>query len=159
MKVWFERYTLREQLALLAMAFAVMVYILAMFVIAPLGRARDELSARNLATAEILQRVDIMATEIKSLEGTQSNGRGTQPANLSASLNQSALRYALSVSRLQPNSQGSVQLRFESAPLDALLRWIHELETVQGLQVDDLSLSQTSSAGVVSATLRVAAVR
>ncbi|EAQ99077.1 type II secretion system protein GspM [Congregibacter litoralis] len=157
MKDWFERYTLREQLALLAMALVVTLYLLGVFVIQPLGQARADLAARNTATAEALLRVDAMATEIRALEDTEGSTRGTRSANLSASLNQSAGRYALRVSRLQPNSQGSVQLRFESAPLDALLRWIHELETTQGLRVDDLSLSQTSTAGTVSATLRVAA--
>lgn len=157
MKDWFERYTLREQLALLAMALVVTLYLLGVFVIQPLGQARADLAARNTATAEALLRVDAMATEIRALKDTEGASRGTRSANLSASLNQSAGRYALRVSRLQPNSQGSVQLRFESAPLDALLRWIHELETIQGLRLDDLSLSQTSTAGTVSATLRVTA--
>ncbi|MFT4767717.1 MAG: general secretion pathway protein M [Glaciecola sp.] len=157
MSAWFDRFSLREQVALLLMSAVVLVYVLALFVIRPLGQARDELSARNAATAAVLRRVDAMATEIQSLRGAQSDSKGASSVNLSASLNQSAGRYQLRVSRLQPNSQGSVQLRFESAPLDALLRWIYEIETLQGLRVDDLSLSQTSTAGVVSATLRVAA--
>ncbi|EED33803.1 putative general secretion pathway M protein [gamma proteobacterium NOR5-3] len=159
MKEWFERFSLREQLSLLIMAAAVLVYVLMLFVVLPLGQAREEMAARNAATAAVLRQVDAMATEIQSLRGEQSNSGAPSTANLSASLNQSASRYLLRVSRLQPNSQGSVQLRFESAPLDALLRWIHELETLQGLRVDDLSLSQTSTAGVVSATLRVAAFK
>ncbi|WOJ98418.1 type II secretion system protein M [Congregibacter brevis] len=157
MKAWFERYTLREQVALLVMAFAVIAYLMAVFVVLPLGQAREDLSARNTATAEALLRVDAMATEIRALKNSQGSKSGSRSANLSASLNQSASRYALRVSRLQPSSQGSVQLRFESANLEALLRWVYELETVQGLRIDDLSLSQTSSAGTVSATLRVAA--
>lgn len=159
MKDWFERFSLREQLALLIMFSAVFVYVVVLFVVRPLGQAREELSARNAATAVVLQRVDAMATEIQSLRGAQSDSGAASSVNLSASLNESASRYLLRVSRLQPNSQGSVQLRFESAPLDALLRWIHELETLQGLRVDDVSLSQTSTAGVVSATLRVAAFK
>lgn len=159
MKDWFERFSLREQLALLIMFSAVFIYVVVLFVVSPLGQAREELSARNAATAVVLQRVDAMATEIQSLRGAPSDSGAASSVNLSASLNESASRYLLRVSRLQPNSQGSVQLRFESAPLDALLRWIHELETLQGLRVDDVSLSQTSTAGVVSATLRVAAFK
>ncbi|WOJ94907.1 type II secretion system protein GspM [Congregibacter variabilis] len=159
MKDWFERFSLRDQLALLIMLSVVFVYVVVLFVVRPLGQARQELSARNAATAAVLQRVDAMATEIQSLRGAQSDGGTASSVNLSASLNESASRYLLRVSRLQPNSQGSVQLRFESAPLEAFLRWIYELETLQGLRVDDVSLSQTSNAGVVSATLRVAAFK
>lgn len=159
MKDWFERFSLRDQLALLIMFSAVFVYVVVLFVVRPLGQAREELSARNAATAAVLRRVDAMATEIQLLRGAQSDSGAASTVNLSASLNESASRYLLRVSRLQPNSQGSVQLRFESAPLDALLRWIYELETLQGLRVDDVSLSQTSTAGVVSVTLRVAAFK
>ncbi|MDP5070803.1 MAG: type II secretion system protein M [Congregibacter sp.] len=158
MKAWFERFPLRDQLALLLMAAVIIVYVLVMFVMRPLGQARAELSARNQATAAVLRRVDAMATEIQSLQDQKADGRSPPSVNLSASLNQSAVRYQLRVSRLQPSSQGAVQIRFESAPLDALLRWLHEIETVQGLLVEDVSLGQTSSAGVVSATLRIAAV-
>lgn len=159
MKAWFEGFSLREQGALLIMAAAVVLYVLFLFVICPLSQARAEWSARNLATAEALRRVDVMAAEILSLRESSTEGSRSSSGNLSASLNQSASRYALRVSRLQPNSQGSVQLRFESAPLPSLLRWIHELETVQGLQIDELSFGQTSTAGVVSASLRVASAK
>lgn len=159
MKAWFERFSLREQGALLFMSAAVFLYVLLMFVLLPLSQARTEWSARNLATAEVLRRVDVMAAEILSLRDSSEELARTSSGNLSASLNQSASRYSLRVSRLQPNSQGSVQLRFESAPLPSLLRWIHELETVQGLRIDELSFGQTSAAGIVSASLRVASAK
>ena len=50
-----------------------------------------------------------------------------------------------------------MQVRFESAPLGPLLRWIHDLESERGLAVEDLSMSQTATAGVVSASARIAA--
>jgi type II secretory pathway component PulM len=158
MKAWFEAYPLREQLALLLMAAVIVIYILVLFVFRPLGQAKSELAARNVATAEVLQRVDVMAAEIRSLRNADSGRSSAPAANLSATLNDSANRYQLRVSRLQPNSRGAVQLRFESAPLEALLRWLHDLESRQGLLLEELSLSQTSSAGVVSATVRVAAL-
>jgi len=141
------------------MSAAVLLYVVFLFVILPLSQARAQWSERNLATAQVLQRVDVMAAEIQSLRDAADESGRSSAGNLSASLNQSAGRYSLRVSRLQPNSQGSVQLRFESAPLQSLLRWIHELETVQGLRIDELSFGQTSTSGVVSASLRVASVK
>jgi type II secretory pathway component PulM len=156
MKSWFERFSLREQLALLAMSALVLLYVVILFVVRPLGQARAEMAARNLATAEVLQRVDSVASQILALRSQGSEGPGAS-RNLSALLNERAEAFQLRISRVQPNSRGAVQLRFESAALDSLLRWLHDLETAQGLLIEELSLSQTSSAGVVSATLRVSA--
>jgi type II secretory pathway component PulM len=156
-KAWFERFTLREQLALLLMTAAIAVYLLVMFALQPLSEARAEMRARNLATAAVLQRVDAMAAQIIALRSQETATPGATN-NLSALLNERAEAFQLRISRVQPNSRGAVQLRFESAPVEALLRWLYDLESRQALLVEELSLSQTSSAGVVSATLRVSAL-
>jgi len=159
MKQWFLRFTPREQLALLLMTAAVTLYALFMLLVAPLGKARDDMASRNDATAELLARVDGMAAEISALrEADQGRPRGAQ-RNLTALVNSSAERYGLRPSRLQPNARGAVQVRFEAASLAALLRWIHDLEANRGLAVEELSMSQTSSAGMVSVTARIAALQ
>lgn len=156
MKQWFLRFTPREQLALLLMTAAVTLYAVFLLLVAPLGEARDAMVSRNAATAELLARVDGMATEISALREAEAGRPAAAQRNLTARVNSSAERYGLRPSRLQPNARGAVQVRFEAAPLDALLRWIHELETGGGLAVEELSMSQTASAGTVSATARIA---
>ncbi|MEM1404464.1 MAG: type II secretion system protein M [Pseudomonadota bacterium] len=156
MKAWFLKFPLRDQIALLALAAAVSLYVIFMLMVIPLGSAREELARSNASTAEQLKRVDLMAAEIKALRGSGAASPSSPNRNLTALLNGSANRYQLSITRLQPNSRGAVQLRFERAPLDQLLRWIHELETGESLLVEELSVSQTGNAGVVSASLRVA---
>lgn len=156
MKDWFLRYSQREQLALLLMAGVVLVYLLLMFVLLPLRDARHEMRQRNEATAQVLVRVDLMAAELEQLRAGDSASRAPS-GNLTARLNSSADRQGLQISRLQPNGRGAVQLRFESAPLEPLLRWLYSLEVEQGMLLEELSLGQTSTAGIVSASLRVAA--
>lgn len=158
MKAWFLRFSLREQVALLVMLAALAIYVALFFLVLPQGRARAQLAAINLATADTLTEVDAWAAEIRALRAAGGPSARSSRPGLSALLNESASRYALSISRLQPNSRGAVQLRLESAPLEALLRWIHYLEYSENLVLEELSLGQTSSAGVVSATLRVAAL-
>ena len=158
MKAWFLKYTLREQLALLAMAAAVILYLVFVLALKPMSNARTELARVNVETASQLQRVDAMAAQILSLRAAGASTRSSR-RNLSALLNQSAERFALSITRLQPNSRGAVQLRIERAPLESLLRWIHMLETQEAIAVEELSFSQTSDSGVVSASLRLAAIQ
>ena len=156
MKDWFLKFPLRDQVALMALAVAVSLYVIFVLIVVPMGDAREELARVNVATADQLQRVDLMAAEIKALRGSGSSSGASSNRNLTTLLNGSANRYQLSITRLQPNSRGAVQLRFERAPLEQLLRWIHELETSESLLVEELSVSQTGNAGVVSASLRVA---
>ncbi|MFT7286073.1 MAG: general secretion pathway protein M [Halieaceae bacterium] len=159
MKQWFMRFSIREQLALLLMALAVAVYLLFVIILLPLEGARSEMAARNAATTKMLRGVDAMASELiglRSAAGPDSSGRRR---NLTALLNSSAERFSLTVSRLQPNSRGAVQLRFETVPLEGLLRWLHDVEAREGLLVEELSLSQSATAGIVSASLRVAEIK
>ena len=158
MKAWFLRFSVREQLALLVMAFVVGAYVVAVVLVLPLGEARDDMSARNAATAEALVRVDALASELKTLRDQEGAASSTARGNLTALINRSAERYGMRPSRLQPNSRGAVQVRFEAAALDVLLRWLHDLETTQGLIVEEVSLSQTSATGIVSASTRIAAL-
>ena len=58
--------------------------------------------------------------------------------------------------RLQPNSRGEVQIRFEGAAFDNLLQFLEQIEGVSGLAVLDASVSSAGRNGGVNATFRVA---
>lgn len=155
MKDWFLKFSQRDQIALLILLAALGAYMVATLILLPLHNARAEMRARNEATVQALQRVDAMAVELEQLRQLEQRPSGAG-GNLAARLSSSAGREGLQISRLQPNGRGAVQLRLESASLKNLLRWLHSLETTEGLLLEELSLGQTSSAGVVSASLRIA---
>ena len=157
MKEWFARFPLREQLALLVLALVLVLYTAVFLMIRPLQEARQSLSERNQSFAEQLARVDALASELAALCARGGAGSSASRRNLTTLLNRTAGSFGLQISRLQPNSRGAVQVRFEGAPLEGLLRWLHELETGSGLILEELSISQTGTAGFVSASLRVAA--
>lgn len=155
MKQWFLSLAQREQLAVLVLAAAVGAWLLAVLLLLPLERSRERMAASNRATAELLQRVDGLASALRQQRASDD---GPAPSrNLTGLLNGSAEAAGLRITRLQPNSSGAVQLRFESVPFAALLRWLHDLEHGQGLRLEEVSISQAGAAGRVSATLRVGA--
>lgn len=154
MRAWFAKLTQREQLSLLLMSLAVMVYLLYMLVWSPLSERRDRLEQQNHGVAESLQRVDAMVSEVMLLR--DSDARPGQRRNLTSLINQSTTRRELQVSRLQPNSRGEIQVRLESAAFDDVLAWLHELEYREGLLVREVSVTQSGAFGRVNATVRVA---
>lgn len=156
MKNWFLQFNQREQLSLLVLGFALGMYLLYMLVWSPLAGQRDRLEAQNRGVAASLQRVDVMVSEVLQLRAVEGRSSGGRQRNLTSLINQSTARLQLAVTRLQPNSRGEIQVRFESAAFDDLLQWLNEMESREGLLVREASITQAGSSGRVNATVRLA---
>jgi general secretion pathway protein M len=154
MKEWFSRLEQREQMSLLLLGFAFLLYLVYMFVWSPLDSKREQLIVQNGAIAESRARVDAMASQLLQLRkgGAQVSTGG----NLTSVINESTGRYKLPVIRLQPNSRGEIQVRLENAPFDNVLQWLHEMEHGKGLLLREVSVTQTGTVGLVNITVRVA---
>lgn len=136
------------------MGLAVALYLLYMLAIAPMQDKREQLALQNRGVAASLQQVDAMVSEILML---RDGGVQAGPSrNLTSVINQSTASLDLQVSRLQPNSRGEIQVRFENASFDDLLAWLYQIEYPEGLLVREVSITQAGVAGRVNATVRIA---
>jgi type II secretory pathway component PulM len=152
MKKWFLTRPQNEQISLAVLAGALVVYGLWMGLLSPLQSARDEALAQNVRAAEVKQQVNAMVTEIQRLRGA---GATQVKANLLTLVNQVSQSQGLPISRMQPSSNGELQVRFESVLFNDVVGFLHQLETVEGVIVREVALTQTT-VGVVSATIRLA---
>jgi type II secretory pathway component PulM len=152
MALW-QRFSARDQASLLVLTGVLVIYLAYMLLWSPLATLRDDMSRRNVATAESLQRVDAMVSEI--IELRDSGAGNSNRRNLTSLINRATSRLDLPVSRLQPNSRGEIQVRMEGAAFEDLLAFLHELEFREGLLVLEASVSQAGSSGRVNATVRV----
>ncbi len=154
MRQWFVQLQQREQLSVMALALALVLYALYMFVWSPLAEQRQQLSHSNQALAESLTRVDAMVSQVQQLRQRGTGGS----RNLTALINRSTSQLQLRVSRLQPNSRGEIQVRMESAVFDNVLTWLYQMENGEGLLVREVSITRGGPPGVVNATVRLAQV-
>jgi type II secretory pathway component PulM len=152
MKKWFLTRPQNEQISLAVLAGSLVVYGLWMGLLSPLQSARDEALAQNVRAAEVKQQVNAMVTEIQRLRGA---GATQVKANLLTLVNQVSQSQGLPISRMQPSSNGELQVRFESVLFNDVVGFLHQLETVEGVIVREVALTQTT-VGVVSATIRLA---
>ena len=152
MREWFNAQTQREQLALMILTAALVLYGLVAFVLLPVNDARNQMLANNEAAIAQLARVEAKVSQLLEL---RANSEAGQNQNLSSTLSAAAQNAGLVVKRLQPNSRGEVQVRFESVEFDALLQWLQTIEGNEGLRIVDASLSDAGRSGGVNATLRV----
>ena len=152
MKQWFESLSRRDQIALLMLAGALLLWTYTQLIFIELDGRRERLKQGNAALAEKLVRVDLKVAKLAALR----SGKGSQPVNLTRTLSQASDASGLPVKRLQPNSRGEVQIRFESVPFDGVLRFLEQVEGISQLSVVDASISSAGRNGGVNATLRIA---
>jgi type II secretory pathway component PulM len=153
MNKWLLRFNTREQLSLLIMSAAVALYVVFAWVWAPLDSARDDLALRNQSTVELLQRVDAMVSEVQALKAA---GGGTaRQRNLTSLINQTTRSQNLSVTRLQPTSRGDIQVRMEGAVFDDVMTWLHVMEQLERLVIQELSLTKAGGSGLINLTVRL----
>ncbi len=149
---WFEALSRRDQVALLMLGGALSLWLFFQLVVIELDGRRARLTRANQMLAEQLVRVDY---KVEQLSGLRAGGGGRQ-VNLTQTLSQTSDALGLAVKRLQPNSRGEVQIRFEGVAFDGLLQFLEEIEGSLGLRVMDASVSSAGRDGGVNATLRVA---
>ena len=152
MRAWFESLSKRDQFALCALGAALGIWLFVQIVFVELDGRRERLLDGNAALAQQLSRVDLKVEQLTALRA----GGGGRQVNLTRTLNQASEANGLAVKRLQPNSRGEVQIRFEGADFDGVLRFLEQIEGAADLTVLDASISSAGRSGGVNATLRIA---
>ncbi|MDA8562320.1 type II secretion system protein M [Luminiphilus sp.] len=148
---WFQSLVVRDQMALMILAAVLSVWVFIQVIFVELDGRRQRLTAGNEALASTLSRIDL---KVEQLAALRADGGGVQ-VNLTRTLSQLSETLGLPVKRLQPNSRGEVQIRFEGIAFDGLLQFLEQIEGSSGLVVVDGSISSAGNNGGVNATLRV----
>ncbi len=151
MRQWFQSLVARDQTALMILAAVLGVWVFIQVIFVELDGRRQRLTAGNEALASTLSRIDL---KVEQLAALRADGGGVQ-VNLTRTLSQLSETLGLPVKRLQPNSRGEVQIRFEGIAFDGLLQLLEQIEGSSGLVVVDGSISSAGNNGGVNATLRV----
>lgn len=149
---WFESLSVRDQIALMILGAAVGLWAFVFLIFIELDGRRERLVDGNQALAQKLHRVDLKVEQLAVLR----EGGGDGQVNLTRTLSQASETHGLTVKRLQPNSRGEVQLRFEGVAFDGLLQFLEQIEGSAGLVVKEASISSAGRSGGVNATLRIA---
>ena len=154
LREWFLKLTARAQGYLLALAVALVLYVLLMGIWRPLSAMRDDMAERNEATEDKLSRVQALASELKQLK---SAGVPQSKRNMNQLINTSTADLGIRPSRISPNSRGETQIRFENVGYPELMRWLYRMEYGEGIAVKEAAINQGDRSGLVKATIRLGA--
>jgi len=150
---WLRKLGRREQLCLLAAGFALVLYLPWVAVWQPLSGARDDMALRNARASGQLARVRSMAAELRALRAA---GGRVQERDMNQLIEGSIGRFGIRPSRMRSDSRGETRIRFEEVGFAELMRWLHRVESVEGMLVREVSISRGDRGGSVRAAVRLA---
>ena len=86
-------------------------------------------------------------------ESGNPNPGGDQPTI--SQITNSAAEMKITLSRLQPEADGSVSVALEQQSFNAVAQWLAGIEREQGFTIDRASLDRTGESGLINAQLRI----
>jgi general secretion pathway protein M len=115
---------------------------------------QQQRAARSQALADWIE-TNRQALIQSGKQGTASAGqtaRGGEPTI--AQITSSAAQFGITLSRLQPESDGSVSVAVEQQSFNALVQWLAGIESEQGYVIDRASIDRGSEEGLVNGQFR-----
>ena len=154
MNTWFRAQTSRDQVAIVALAIAVVVYVLVGWIYQPLQAKQAQLTQANDVAAEDLRWMLSAAAKVKATPAKAVKASGS--GSLSQVIDASVRRAGLKMKRFQPSGDKQAQVWLENVPYAAAMTWLNELEVERGYRIDSASITAASQSGTVNVRIRVA---
>lgn len=147
---WQQR-PLSEKIILAFVATFVLISLLYLLVFDPLVSWRDQEQKRLTAKQRELTRVVSLVSRL------QPNATSTesQQANLATLIDQSLQVNNLSMQGFQPGRNNDARLRLNNIAYEPLVQWLHDLEYKHNLSIEELTMSQTKTPGLLSVNIRI----
>ncbi|HSG62466.1 MAG TPA: type II secretion system protein M [Pseudomonadales bacterium] len=155
MKGWFHAQSSRDQVAIVALALALLLYIVVGLIYQPLQAKQQQLVLANQAASEDLQWMLGAAAKIKMAPAQKT--KNASGGSLSQVIDSSVRRAGLTMKRFQPSGDNQAQVWLENVPYTATMTWLNELEVERGYRIESASVTAASQSGTVNVRIRVVA--
>lgn len=146
LKIWWESLATREQQVVGVGAVMTLIAVFYFGIWTPISNAEADALAKLKAQQQTLNYVKDGANKLVGLR--QTGSRPTMQGSITNVINQTAGRYGLTITRMQPQGD-KVQLWMDDVPFDALLAYLGDLVQQKGLSLELLDVGESDSAGMV----------
>jgi general secretion pathway protein M len=156
MKAWWLSKNPREQMALVAAAAALLLFLIYLLAWQPF---MDSVEQKRLQVKSQQVTLDWMKQNLGEIQHIRSQRRTAGISNTNEALltmvdrtaKQSQLRQQ--IQRIKPQGDDTVQLWVEQAAFDTLVKWLGGLSLQYGIQIESLNIDRQESPGIVNARL------
>lgn len=153
---WLEKwhsYQPREQVMLVILGVAVVIFLLVILVVVPLQDWRATEQQRLTNSQNELMRVRELVAQIKA-NNVRSKPRGNEQS-LAVLIDNSLSKNQLVMRGFQPGGNQDARLRLENAAYPDLAQWLYDLEYIHRVNIQDLSLTPARVSGRLMVNLRI----
>ena len=153
-KLWYEQST-KDQIYLIVGVVATSVFLLWTLLCRPLIDWRDR-EQRHLANlTHTLKTVESLAYRIR--QQSQQGINTAESSNLAEIIDTSLRDSNLRMKGFQPGRDGQARVYLENSAYKPLVQWLYDLEYQHDIQILELNLGQTQTAGELTVSLTVGA--
>ncbi len=155
MKAWWRTLSSKDQRIAMIIILAALGFVVWVSVWRPLTAAQTEWSLRADRAQSELQWMHQAQQELSRLRGSAQPTRSRGSQSLLSLAEQTATSAGLgnALRRGEPSGEDALQMWFEDAPFDGLMRWLEQLQSDYTIVVEDASLDRSSQPGLVDVRL------
>ncbi len=96
----------------------------------------------------------MMSTRSQAAQsGSTVKRQGPSGQTLLTRVSRTAQQHQIKPNRLQPEGEGNVSVWFDAVAFDSLIGWLQELESREGISVQQISLDRQDGPGLVNARI------
>lgn len=158
MMEWYRGLEPRERNIALFGALAITAILLFLLVIEPLDKRQKQASIKYKAALNLQQTMQETANKAEVLRKQQSMQKPTVAADKLLGLLDQSMKTAgitKDLKSIVPEKNNRVRLRFDDVNFDAFIKWLVDSHNRIGINVDTLSVIDTSKPGRVKASLLI----
>lgn len=151
----FTRLNKKEQLLVIGCGVLLLLYLLYYLLWSPISSQHEGLQTQRQQAHLQLREVTLLAQKYRELIKTGTGESAPKQINLSKVADSSATAHQLQIKRYQPSALGGAQVRFENVAFGGLVGWLHEMEAVHKVSIQDISITGASDSGLVNVSVRL----
>ena len=153
---WFHQLETRERRMVTVGGLLLFATILFLTVIEPLHEKRKTAVIRYHAAETLLDWMQEKQASVNALQHRLSGQKQRVPSEQLLSIINAGLKtagIADNLKSISPEQNGAVLLRFDEVTFDAFIAWLIEFHNRFAIDVNSITVTRTSSAGMVTASL------
>lgn len=152
---WYLGREPQEQRVILALTILVVVALLWVMVWKPVSDWRETSDNRYQNAQAQLDWMKANEERGRAVARASSGSANTGGRSLLPIITRSAQAQGIQVNRLQPESNGVVSVSIQGQPFNDLLRWLHQLQENNGVDIVRVAVDAQDSPGIVNAQIRL----
>jgi general secretion pathway protein M len=143
------RISARDRWALGGLAFFLILIVLYIAIVRPINQYRQNATSRYTSNAELVTWIESNRARLSAPNTNDTQVSNRRGRSLVAIFNESSREYQLDISRVEPKAQNMVRLWLDAVKFNDLITWFGVLHEEYGIAIQDISIDQTDTAGVV----------